>query len=302
LTPTNNLSCGLTGITTGHGCLAIIVSSAVPTSITGWGTLLYSNGSTSSPIINVYRYQAPSGSLTVTASFSPTAYCAIYVVETTALSFTATPATGGNTQTASGSTPPGWLVQTGDLPFGVFASSIAASVTTQGGWTQACNLNSTGSDLAQLQVQVGPTATTTPQNVTATATFGTGFAYGGLLIAASATSGYVFDSQVVVETADTDTANARVSQVAIETLDTDTANAHVSQYVMETADADTANARISQWVMEVIVPLNVRVSQLVAETLDIDTANLRMSQLVGEVMFSATGARRRTVDDEWFTF
>jgi hypothetical protein len=303
-TASGTLSVTLSGVVAGHGCLAVLVSSQpiYVASLTS-GTLLLSAGG-SAPYFYVYRSNSTGGLANFNATFGPggttAAYYSVYLVETTAASFTATAATGTTLVSATGATPPSWLPLTGDLPFGFFASDQGTTVTPQSGWTQVANLNS--SNPSQLEVQTGPTATSSPQSVTAQATFAAGHNYAGALVTASASSPYVFVSQEVAETVDTDTANARFSQQAIETVDVGTVdNAHMSQQAVETIGYDTALMRQSQWVMEVIIPLNVRISQVVVETVDLDTAKVRLSQLAAEVIFSNSGARRRGVDDEMFT-
>lgn len=209
------------------------------------------------------------------------------------------------TNSVTGDTPLTWAPQTGDLPYGFFGARDASTVAAQAGWTEVDNLNSTTGEFAQLEVQQGPATVSTPQNVTAEATWsGTPSDTHNIaaLVILSGAGPYALSSQEPLEVLGLDTANARVSQEPLEALGIDTSHARVSQDPVEVVALDTSLAHVSQVVLEAVIPLYVRSSQEPMEVLALDTAHARVSQVVTEVLWSSQGARRRVVDDEWFMY
>jgi len=281
-------------------------SNVTISSVSG-GLALQANLMEGNVIIAFYRLTGTiAGLQSATVNFSGSTFASAFYVEAsgansvipTLLGFS----TFGTNQVV-GNSPTSWAPTTGDLPYGFFAARDAATVAAQGGWTEVANLNNTGGQYAQLEVQQGPATAATPQNVTAQAAWtGSPSDTNNLaaLVILSSSSPYALISQDVAEIISQDTANAQVSQVAVETVGQDTANAHVSQEAVELVSQDTAFARVSQWVVELIVPLPPRVSQFAMEVLGQDTTNARISQVVVEILWSSQGARRRVADEEWF--
>lgn len=241
----------------------------------------------------------------VTVNFSGGTYASCGLIETsTPASVKCTTATFGafGTNQVIGNLPTTDAPLAGDLPIAFFAARDAATVVAQGGWTELANLNNTGGQFAQLEIQQGPVTVSSPQNVTGQATWsGTPGDTNNVALLAifSSSPPYALDSQAVIETLDQNPLNARLSQEVLESLDQNPLNARVSQEVLETLCQDTTLARLSQVVVEVICPISIHVSQEVLESLDQNPLNVRLSQVCAEVLWSSQGQRRRVVDDEF---
>ena len=288
----------------GNTLVAVVVSNMLPnTAGTPWTIIAQQGGP---PYMTVYRFTA-TGALTYVfnVQFNVAALASVALITTNAASVSGVTfgnGSGNVTVSAQGTTPPYWAPQAGDLPYGFFASSTAATPTTQSGWTQLANLNSTAGYSSQLQVQQGPATTTTPQSPTAQTTWSgaAGFTSLGAILTMTAAGPYDMTSQGVLETLGTGTPNDHTSQMALETIGQGVPNEHTSQLNLEIAAQDTALMRGSQIYIELLIPLEVRISQDVLETLDTGTPNVRSSQMLLEVLFSSQGQRRRTLDEEWF--